>query len=146
MGNVQGVGADNVRDHRRMTDLRRTLIVIEPANVDAANQAVAEATGNPADALTFTVPLLDDKDQIIGYVASWDFEGTGVDFETVRKVVETSVGAPKDAGKTKRTTASGDLAGSKLLVYDAKRVVADQVFTNLGAKTKAAVAEEIQPL
>ena len=50
--------------------LRRTIIVIAPEQVDAANAATAEATGNPADVLTFTVPLHDANDTVIGYVCS----------------------------------------------------------------------------
>lgn len=122
--------------------LRRTLIVIEPANVDAANQAVALATGNEADALTFTVPLLDANDIVIGYVASWDFVGTSVDFDAVRKVIETATGASKDAARTERVTASGTLSTSKVLVYDAQRVPPETVISHLGAKLEPTATEK----
>lgn len=42
--------------------MSRTLIVIKPEMVDATNQAIAEATGNPDDIYTFTVQLLNDKE------------------------------------------------------------------------------------
>ncbi len=112
--------------------LRRTLIVIAPDQVDAANRAVAEHTGNPADELTFTVPILDESDTVIGYIASWDLEATGVDYDELRKVVESSVGAAKGAAATKRVSASGDLAVRKVLTYDAERVAADEVLVHLG--------------
>lgn len=112
--------------------LRRTLIVITPDQVDAANRAVAEHTGNPADELTFTVPILDKSDTVIGYIASWDLEATGVDYDEIRKVVESSVGAPKDAAASKRVSASGDLVVRKVLTYDAERVAADEVLAHLG--------------
>jgi len=114
--------------------MSRTLIVIKPESVDATNQAIAEATGNPDDIYTFTVQLLNDKEEVIGYACSWDFEATKVDFDAIRKVIETQVGATKDAAKTKRKTATGDLKTDKVLVYVESKIDAKQVVSSLGAK------------
>ena len=57
---------------------------------------------------------------------------TGVDYDELRKVVESSVGAAKGAAATKRVSASGDLAVRKVLTYDAERVAADEVLVHLG--------------
>lgn len=118
--------------------LRRTILVVTPENVDAANAAIAEATGNQADAYTFTVQLTNDRDEVVGYVCSWDFVGTGIDYDTVRKVVESATGAPKDAAATVRVGATGTLATSKVLAYDGSRVTADAVATRAGAKLASA--------
>lgn len=131
--------------------MSRTLIVIKPEMVDATNQAIAEATGNPDDIYTFTVQLLNDKEEVIGYACSWDFEATKVDFDAIRKVIETQVGATKDAAKTKLETATGDLKTDKVLVYDESKIDAKQVVSSLGAKfekveVKTVVEEVIEPI
>ena len=48
--------------------LRRTILTVTPAQQAAANTAVAAATGNPADAYTFTVPRYDDRGNVTAYV------------------------------------------------------------------------------
>lgn len=118
--------------------IRRTILVVTPENVEAVNQAVALATGNPADEQTFTVQLTNDRDEVVGYLCSWDFVGTGIDYDAIRKVIESAVGAPKDAAATVRVGATGTLATSKVLAYDGSRVTADAVAARAGAKLAAA--------
>lgn len=122
--------------------MSRTLIVIKPEMVDATNQAIAEATGNPDDIYTFTVQLLNDKEEVIGYACSWDFEATGVDFDAIRKVIETQVGATKNAAKTKLETATGDLKTSKVLVYDESKIDAKEVVVSLRQSCQSFVLDK----
>lgn len=58
--------------------IRRTILSVLPAQQAAANAAVAAFTGNPADALTFTVPRYDNQGTIVAYVASWDLDAHGI--------------------------------------------------------------------
>lgn len=86
-----------------MTDLRRTILVVPPDQQAAMNAAVAEATSNPANDRTFTVPVYEDpsavdedgnnSSDLIGYVASWDFEGTGFDAAATLAILEAAPAA-----------------------------------------------------
>ena len=71
-----------------MSDLRRIILTVPPAQQAAANAAVAAATGNPADALTFTVPRYDNLGVITAYVASWDMVATGHDLAAILAAVQ----------------------------------------------------------
>ena len=68
--------------------LRRIILTVPPAQRDAANQAVAAATGNPADALTFTVPRYDSQGVIVAYICSWDMIATGHDLAAILAAVQ----------------------------------------------------------
>ena len=68
--------------------LRRNILTVTPAQRAAANAAVAAATGNPADALTFTVPRYTSQGVIECYVCSWDMVGTGHDLATILAAVQ----------------------------------------------------------
>lgn len=67
--------------------LRRIILTVPPAQQAAANAAVAAATGNPADALTFTVPRYDNLGVVTAYVASWDMVATGHDLQAILAAV-----------------------------------------------------------
>ncbi len=71
-----------------MTELRRNILTVPPAQRDAANQAVAAATGNPADDQTFTVPRYDNRGVVTAYIASWDMEATGHDLAAILAAVQ----------------------------------------------------------
>ena len=67
--------------------LGRIILTVPPAQQAAANAAVAAATGNPADALTFTVPRYDNLGVVTAYVASWDMVATGHDLQAILDAV-----------------------------------------------------------
>ena len=71
-----------------MAELRRNILTVSPAQQAAANAAVAAATGNPADALTFTVPRYTAQGVIECYVASWDMVATGHDLAAILATVQ----------------------------------------------------------
>ena len=68
--------------------LRRDILTVTPAQRAAANAAVAAATGNPADALTFTVPRYTAQGVIECYVCSWDMVATGHDLAAILATVQ----------------------------------------------------------
>ena len=82
-----------------MSELRRIILTVPPAQQAAANAAVAAATGNPADALTFTVPRYDNLGVITAYVASWDMVATGHDLQTILDAVTPEAPAATDVRK-----------------------------------------------
>lgn len=82
-----------------MTELRRNILTVTPAQRDAANAAVAAATGNPADAYTFTVPRYDSRGVVTAYIASWDMEATGHDLQTILEAVTPEAPAATDVRK-----------------------------------------------
>ncbi len=67
--------------------LRRIILTVPPAQQAAANAAVAAATGNPADAYTFTVPRYDAQGVVTAYVASWDMVATGHNLQAILAAV-----------------------------------------------------------
>ena len=87
--------------------LRRNILTVPPAQRDAANQAVAAATGNPADVLTFTVPRYDNRGVVTAFVASWDMVATGHDLAAILAAVTPTAPATQEvpawaAGQTVR--------------------------------------------
>ena len=71
-----------------MAELRRNILTVSPAQQAAANAAVAAATGNPADALTFTVPRYDNLGVVVAYICSWDMVATGHDLAAILAAVQ----------------------------------------------------------
>ena len=82
-----------------MAELRRNILTVPPAQREAANQAVAEATGNPADALTFTVPRYTSQGVLECYVCSWDMVATGHDLAAILAAVQAQAPAATDVRK-----------------------------------------------
>jgi hypothetical protein len=76
--------------------LRRIILTVPPAQQAAANAAVATATGNPADALTFTVPRYDSLGVVTAYVASWDMVATGHDLQAILDAVTPTAPAAQE--------------------------------------------------
>ena len=76
--------------------LRRVILTVPPAQQAAANAAVAAATGNPADALTFTVPRFDSLGVVTAYVASWDMVATGHDLQAILDAVTPTAPAAQE--------------------------------------------------
>ncbi|MFI0434080.1 MAG: carbohydrate-binding protein [Candidatus Nanopelagicales bacterium] len=79
--------------------LRRIILTVTPAQQAAANAAVAAATGNPADAYTFTVPRYDSQGVIVAYICSWDMIATGHDLQTILDAVTPTAPAATDVRK-----------------------------------------------
>lgn len=79
--------------------LRRNILTVTPAQQAAANAAVAAATGNPADALTFTVPRYTAQGVIECYVCSWDTIGTGHDLAAILATVQADAPATIEVPK-----------------------------------------------
>lgn len=71
-----------------MAELRRNILTVTPAQQAAANAAVAAATGNPADAQTWTVPRYDNMGNIVAYICSWDMVATGHDLAQILAAVQ----------------------------------------------------------
>ena len=76
--------------------LRRIILTVPPAQQAAANTAVAAATGNPADAFTFTVPRYDSMGVVTAYVASWDMVATGHNLQAILAAVTPTAPATQE--------------------------------------------------
>ena len=79
--------------------LRRNILTVTPAQQAAANAAVVAATGNPADALTFTVPRYTSQGVLECYVCSWDMVATGHDLAAILAAVQAEAPAATDVRK-----------------------------------------------
>ena len=82
-----------------MTELRRNILTVPPAQRDAANAAVAAATGNPADAYTFTVPRYNSQGVTTAFIASWDMVATGHDLAAILAAVQAQAPATAEVPK-----------------------------------------------
>jgi len=99
--------------------LRRIILTVPPAQQAAANAAVAAATGNPADALTFTVPRFDSLGVVTAYICSWDMVATGHDLQAILAAVTPTAPAAQEvpAWAAGAAVAVGDQVWHDLTLY-----------------------------
>jgi hypothetical protein len=105
-------------------------MIVRAAVQEAANTRIAEWTGNPADALTFTVPLYNAQGTIVAYWCDWNMDATRHDvIQFVQHLINTT---SLDAEDVELRTGLIQIGTKKALIFDADRVAPAAVLAHLG--------------
>lgn len=110
----------------------RLVIILRAALVDAANTAIAERTGNPADAQTFTNPVLRNGNPV-AYWCGWDFAHRSYTAAQVAAKLQQTLGLTDDEVLTRQdvTGQAPNLSTVRMVAFDADRVSPQQVLDYL---------------
>lgn len=110
----------------------RICMIVRAALRDAANQRIAEWSGNPADANTFTIPLHNAQGQVVAYWCDWNMAATKNDVQAfVAHLLATTTLDATDLTIRDGLVAIGT---RKALVFDADRVPPASVLAHLGLR------------
>lgn len=116
----------------------RLIIVIREADAEAANTAIAEATGHEADARTFTVQLARSASPTVpvARICNWDVEATGRNRQAIAQKIATTLGIPLSELREAVST-DGVVKTRRCIVVDADRVSPERLLDHLGLQVLA---------
>lgn len=110
----------------------RLTIILRESLCDQANDAIAERTGNPADALTFTNPVLRNGNPV-GRWCCWNFAHRNYTARQVAAKLQQTLGLTDDEVLTRADVTGNppNLATVRMVAFDADRVDPQQVLDYL---------------
>lgn len=113
-------------------EMRLTIILRENL-CDQANTAIAERTGNPANALTFTNVLLRNGNPVARWCC-WNFAGRNYTPAQVVQKLQQALGLTDDEVLTRQDVNGQppNLATVRMVAFDADRVNPQRVLDYLG--------------
>lgn len=116
----------------------RLTIILRENLCDQANTAIAERTGNPADALTFTNPLLRNGNPVARWCC-WNFADRNYTPQQVAAKLQQALGLTSDEVLTRDAAGQApNLATTRMVVFDADRTNPQRVLDYLALDLPAA--------
>lgn len=104
----------------------RVVIALRADHQAAANTAVAERTGNPADDQTFTVPLYRPNGNVVGYIANWNFAARSYTVEQIASKLADALGLSASQVATRDTAQGMAIQDIEAAVFNVADVTVSQ--------------------